>query len=102
MVLFQDPVSGIQFFGYTIALGGLVYYKLGGEKMKGYAAEGQRQWADYGVRHPAMRKLIIIGSGFLTLMLIMGALAPQVPAEYRQAAASKVTGMLGEKGDKAI
>lgn len=98
MVLFNDPVSGLQAFGYSIALGGLVYYKLGGEKIKGYVAEGQRSWADYGVRHPAMRKLIVVGCGFLVLMLVMGGLAPQVPAEYREAATKKVTGLLGEKG----
>jgi len=97
MVLFHDPVSGLQAFGYTIALGGLVYYKLGGEKIKGYVAEGQRSWADYGVRHPAMRKLIVIGSAFLVVMLVMGGLAPAVPAEYRDAAAKKVTGLLGDK-----
>lgn len=98
MVLFQDPVSGLQAFGYSIALGGLVYYKLGGEKIKGYVAEGQRSWADYGVRHPAMRKVIIIGSCVLVMLLVMGGLAPQVPAEYRDAATKKVSGLLGEKG----
>jgi len=98
MVLFGDPVSGIQAFGYSIALGGLVYYKLGGDKLKGYMAEGQRSWADYGVRHPAMRKLIIIGCAFLVVLMVMGGLAPQVPAEYKEAARSKMSGLLGEKG----
>lgn len=30
MLLFHDPVSGLQFFGFSVALGGLVYYQLGG------------------------------------------------------------------------
>ena len=30
MLLFHDPVSAIQFFGFSVALGGLVYYQLGG------------------------------------------------------------------------
>jgi hypothetical protein len=98
MVLFGDPVSGLQAFGYTIALSGLVYYKLGGEKIKGYMSEGQRSWADYGVRHPAMRKIIIIGCAFLGIVMLMGGLAPQVPAEYKEAARTKMNGLLGEKG----
>lgn len=30
MLLFHDAVSGLQFFGFAVALGGLVYYQLGG------------------------------------------------------------------------
>ncbi|KIW05779.1 uncharacterized protein PV09_03634 [Verruconis gallopava] len=98
MVLFGDPVSGLQAFGYSIALGGLVYYKLGGEKMRGFIADGQRSWSEYGNKHPAMRKLIIIGCAFLAVLVLMGGLAPAVPSEYRDAAVSKVSGLLGEKG----
>ena len=48
MLIFRDPVSPLQGFGYSIALCGLIYYKLGGEKMKEYMGSGQRAWADYG------------------------------------------------------
>ena len=82
MVVFLDPVSPLQAFGYSIALGGLVYYKLGAEKLKGYIAEGQRSWADYGVRQPAMRKVIIIGCAVLGLFVLLGGVAPRVGAEY--------------------
>ncbi|EKG14328.1 protein of unknown function DUF250 [Macrophomina phaseolina MS6] len=34
MVLFKDPVTLLQLFGYGIALAGLTYYKLGPEKFK--------------------------------------------------------------------
>jgi hypothetical protein len=97
MYLFNDPVSGLQAFGYSIALGGLIYYKLGGEKIKSYVAEGQRSWADYGVRHPAMRK-IIIGCAILGIVVLMGGLAPQVPSEYKEAAKTTMSGWVGEKG----
>ncbi|KAL1296922.1 hypothetical protein AAFC00_004532 [Neodothiora populina] len=30
MIMFHDPVSSLQFLGFSIALGGLVYYQLGG------------------------------------------------------------------------
>jgi len=76
MVIFGDPVSPLQAFGYSIALGGLVYYKLGAEKLKGHIADGQRAWAEYGARSPVMRKVIIAGSGLLLLFVLFGGLAP--------------------------
>jgi hypothetical protein len=72
MMIFRDPVSPLQFFGYSIALGGLVYYKLGADKIKEHMGSGQRAWADYGVRHPAARKLIVIGLVLVTIILLLG------------------------------
>jgi hypothetical protein len=69
MAIFGDPVSPLQAFGYSIALGGLVYYKLGADKLKGHIADGQRAWAEYGARSPVMRKVILAG-------LIFGGFAP--------------------------
>jgi hypothetical protein len=72
MVVFGDPVSGLQAFGYSIALAGLTYYKLGGGKMKEYAAEGQRAWAEYGQRSPIMQRVIIVGLATLFVFAIFG------------------------------
>jgi Triose-phosphate Transporter family len=82
VAIFFDPVSPLQAFGYSIALGGLMYYKLGGDKMKLYLGEGQRSWNDYGVRHPIMRKLIVVGLALLTLFVVFGGLAPSIAPEY--------------------
>ncbi|KAJ9648955.1 hypothetical protein H2199_000868 [Coniosporium tulheliwenetii] len=90
MVVFGDPVSGLQAFGYAIALGGLIYYKLGADKLKEYISNGGRAWADYGVRHPAMRKLIVFGLIIVTLFILMGGLAPTFAPEYSQYAKGKV------------
>ncbi|EON67871.1 hypothetical protein W97_07368 [Coniosporium apollinis CBS 100218] len=98
MVVFGDPVSGLQAFGYAIALGGLIYYKLGAEKLKEYISQGGRAWADYGVRHPAMRKLIVFGLIIVTLFVLMGGLAPRFAPEYSQYAKGKVGEFLGDKG----
>jgi len=98
MVLFHDPVSPLQGFGYSIALAGLMVYKLGNDQIKGYVSEGQRSWSDYGVRHPIMRKLIVIGLAVLGMFVILGGLAPQLPPEYTESAKSKVSGLFGEKG----
>jgi hypothetical protein len=76
MVIFGDPVSPLQAFGYSIALGGLVYYKLGADKLKGHIADGQRAWAEYGNRSPIMRKVILAGLALLTLFVLFGGFAP--------------------------
>ena len=93
MVIFFDPVSALQAFGYSIALAGLVYYKLGGEKMKTYLAEGQRSWTDYGVRHPIMRKTIIFGTILLIVFVVFGGLAPAIAPEYDKYAKTKLSGL---------
>ncbi|KAK4498055.1 hypothetical protein PRZ48_010711 [Zasmidium cellare] len=84
MLIFHDPVSGIQAFGYSIALAGLVYYKLGSEKLKEHFGQAQRGWADYGVRHPAVRKLIVFGLVVVTLILLLGGVSQTgvVPSQY--------------------
>jgi hypothetical protein len=98
MVIFLDPVSGLQAFGYSIALGGLMYYKLGGEKIKGYVGEGQRSWTEYGQRHPAMKKIIVIGCIILGGFVIVGGLAPQYAPEYTEKARNGMGKLLGDKG----
>jgi hypothetical protein len=89
MVIFGDPVSPLQAFGYSIALGGLVYYKLGGEKLKTHIADAQRAWQEYGARAPVMRKIIIGGLVLLTIFVLLGGLAPRagmsVPVKVRSA-----------------
>ena len=84
MAIFLDPVSPLQAFGYSIALGGLVYYKLGGEKLKEHFGNAGRAWAEYGVHHPALRRVIVAVSVFLGLVLIMGGISSSgvVPAQY--------------------
>lgn len=84
MVIFRDPVSPLQAFGYSIALFGLVYYKLGGEKIKEYVGQGQRAWADYGVRHPALRKVLIFAMVVMTLLVLLGGVTASgaVPVTY--------------------
>lgn len=93
MMIWGTPVTPLQFFGYSIALGGLVYYKLGADKLKEYGAEAGRQWADYGVRHPALRKLIVFGGVIIILFLLLGGLAPSYAPDA--ASLNKVKGILG-------
>jgi hypothetical protein len=99
MMIWGTPVTPLQFFGYSIALGGMVYYKLGFEQLKGYIGEGSRQWAEFGQRKPMLRKLsIIIGSVFI-LFTLFGGLAPTYAPDYDPSKlASEVTGNWGMHG----
>jgi hypothetical protein len=91
MAIWHTPVSGLQFFGYSIALGGLVYYKLGGEKIKEYGSQAQRSWAEYGSTNPGQRRFVIIGAVVVGFFLFIGALAPS----YAPESVDHIRGALG-------
>ncbi|KAF1735883.1 putative sugar phosphate/phosphate translocator [Beauveria bassiana] len=82
MMIWGTPVTPLQFFGYSIALGGMVYYKLGYDQLKGYAGEASRQWAEFGARKPILRKLSIIVMIFFTVALLFSSLAPSYAPNY--------------------
>lgn len=82
MMIWGTQVSGLQFFGYSIALGGMVYYKLGYEALKGYAAEGGRYWAEFGNSRPALRKVIIFTAALFFIVVLFGGVAPAYAPEY--------------------
>ncbi|ORY64034.1 triose-phosphate transporter [Pseudomassariella vexata] len=91
MLIWGTPISGLQFFGYAVALCGMVYYKLGYEAIKGYAAEGGRQWAEFGAARPALRKIIVIAAALFFVFVLFGGFAPAEynPTPYISEAASK-------------
>lgn len=93
MIIWGTQVTALQFFGYSIALGGMVYYKLGFEAIKGYAGEAGRQWADFGNRQPILRRVSIIVFALLALFVLLGGFAPAGgidTAAYLNEAKSKV------------
>jgi len=102
MLIFRDPVSPLQAFGYTIALCGLVYYKLGADKLKDYLGQGQRAWADYGVRHPALRRVLVFGVVLTTLFMLLTGITASgaLPAQYDPTpyAKDKINEVLGSSG----
>lgn len=95
MAIFRDPVSGLQFFGYTIALGGLIYYKLGADKLREQLGSSGRQWSEYRAKHPAMSKFIMFAVVLFTVFLVLGGLAPYLPAQYQEAAKSRMGPFFG-------
>lgn len=76
MIIWGTPVSGLQFFGYGIALGGLLYYKLGSEQLKQYASSAGRSWDDFGTSRPAARKVVTIAIIAFVIVALLGGLAP--------------------------
>ncbi len=82
MLIWGTQISGLQAFGYSIAICGMLYYKLGQKELKPYIAEAGRRWAEFGATRPALRKLLIVGVGITALFLLLGGLAPTYAPEY--------------------
>lgn len=97
IMLFGDPVSLLQAFGYSIALGGLVYYKLGGPKMKEYLGQGSLAWAELGQTRPILRKLLILGGIFMSFFLVLGSLGPRYAPESADKLYNGIGNMIGDK-----
>lgn len=78
VMISSTEITGLQIFGYGIALCGLVHYKLGAATLKAQLSEGGRQWAEFGAKHPAQRKLIVFGLALALMILVVFGLAPSV------------------------
>ena len=92
MLIWGTPVSALQFFGYGIALSGMLYYKLGAEQLKGYASQLGRSWSEFGVQRPALRKVVVFFAILLTIFVLLGGLAPTFAPETTQALKDIVSG----------
>lgn len=90
MLIWGTQVTALQFFGYSIALGGMVYYKLGYEAIKGYAGEAGRQWAEFGNSRPVLRKISVIVLVVFTLLFLLGGVAPTYAPDMVNAASTKM------------
>jgi drug/metabolite transporter (DMT)-like permease len=95
MLIWGTQVSGLQFFGYSIALGGMVYYKLGYEQIKNYAGEAGRQWAEFGNNRPVLRKVSVIVLVVFTLFFLLGGLAPAYAPQAANQFVSEAAGKMG-------
>jgi len=80
MVIWGTRVSALQVFGYSIALGGIVYYKLGYDRVKGVLADASRNWADFGARRPIMRQAAVIGLSVFIVLALLGAFSSPIYA----------------------
>ena len=95
IAIWGTPISALQYFGYSIALAGLVYYKLGAETIKAQFSDLGRLWAEYGAKHPALRKVIVFGAVVALMVMVLLGLAPTVGVDPSQFAT------VLKEGDKA-
>jgi hypothetical protein len=76
-MIWGTPVTGTQFFGYAIALSGLVYYKLGGDQLKQQIAGVSRMWSELGMQRPRLRQAIIFVAIFVLMLILLGGVGPR-------------------------
>jgi hypothetical protein len=79
-------ISTMQVFGYSIALGGMLWFKLGPEKLKEVLSNASRSWAEFGANKPILRKVLIFALIIVTLLAIFGGAGPTYAPEYYDAA----------------
>lgn len=82
MLIWGTKISGLQAFGYSIALMGMIYYKLGQKELKPFIAEMGRRWAEFGATKPVLRKLLIFTLFILSVFFLFDQLAPTYAPEY--------------------
>lgn len=97
MLIWGTKVSPLQFFGYSIALGGMLYYRLGAEQLKQHISQLGRSWSEFGVQRPVARKLVIFGLVVITFMLLLGGLAPTYAPAQTKSLQDYLSGGLGTK-----
>lgn len=78
MGIFGDPVTPTQYFGYSIALGGLLYYRLGGEKLQQLGTQTRLTVGDLQRNHPARVRAFMICTALGLVGLIFYTWYPQV------------------------
>lgn len=92
MLIFHDPVTGQQFFGYSIALAGLTYYKLGAENLKSLATDARLRFGDYRQKNPARTKLVGIVAMFILVAWAFWMWGPTAGGDYAKYVRSVVRG----------
>ena len=90
MLIWGTQVSALQVIGYSIALGGMIYYKLGYDQIKGYTSEAGRRWAEFGANKPILRKLSIIILALFIFLALLGSFSGSA-ANYQQQATDALT-----------
>jgi len=82
MFIWGTKISGLQAFGYSVALCGMLYYKLGNKELKPFIDAASRSWAEFGANKPVLRKVLVAGLFITFLFLLLGGLAPTYAPDY--------------------
>jgi hypothetical protein len=77
----------------------MLYYKLGQKELKPFIQEGSRKWAEFGATRPVLRKLLVIGSIFCFVVLLLAGVGPQTGVDTKKLIdAAKSYGTTGTVG----
>jgi drug/metabolite transporter (DMT)-like permease len=82
IIIWGTVISGLQVFGYSIALAGMLWFKLGPEKLKEIFFNISRSWAEFGTTKPVLRKLLVLGLVLVTLFVLIGGVGPTYAPDY--------------------
>lgn len=82
IMIWGTMISTLQVFGYSIALAGMLWFKLGPEKLKEALSNVSRSWAEFGATKPILRKLLILGLVLATLFVLIGGVGPSYAPDY--------------------
>lgn len=82
--IFGDPVTPLQMFGYSIALGGLVWYKLGSEKLREVSTQSRLAIGQFRNERPGATRGLVICAVFAVIGLGLWLWYPVVPEAYKK------------------
>ena len=83
--IFGDPVTPLQMFGYSIALGGLMWYKLGGEKLREMSTQTRLAVGQFRNERPGATRGIVICAVFAVVGLGLWMWYPVYPVGMKKA-----------------
>lgn len=72
-----------------------MYYKLGNEQFKQFVSQAGRSWSEFGLQRPALRKAVILGLILVTIVLLVGGLAPTYAPEQTKSLTDYLSTGLG-------
>jgi hypothetical protein len=82
MLLWDTPVSSLQFFGYAISLAGLIYYKLGPDQLRSTFDSTRNSWTSFSTRNPITKTLILLCTAVISIFALFGVLLPRYAPGY--------------------
>ena len=93
MIIWSTEVTALQFFGYGIAIVGLIYYKLGGEQLKSGFEAIMRGWSSFSAKRPYVRVLLIFSLSMAFFGLCFGFLTPHFAPNLKDQFVARVTSL---------
>jgi CBS domain containing-hemolysin-like protein len=82
MLLWDTPVSSLQFFGYAISLAGLIYYKLGPDQLRASLETTRRSWTAFSSKNPIAKTLVLLFAIITSTFIFLGIVAPKYAPGY--------------------